>query len=141
MKQGAEEPGRFGISSETVIGACIEVHRHLGPGLLESVYEECLCYELSAAGIPYQRQKVLPVHYKSIDLQSGYRLDLIVGSQLLVELKAVERLLPVHEAQVITYLKLSGIPVGLLVNFHAAIRHGLRRLTTNSNRPVASSLC
>ncbi len=142
MKQGAEEPGRFGISSETVIGACIEVHRHLGAGLLESVYEECLCYELSAAGIPYQRQKVLPVHYKGIDLQSGYRLDLIVGSQLLVELKAVERLLPVHEAQVITYLKLSGIPVGLLVNFHAAaIRHGLRRLTNNKNLPGSSTPC
>jgi GxxExxY protein len=108
----------------------------MGPGLLESVYEEWLCYELSTSGIPYQRQKVLPVRYQGIDLQPGYRLDLTVGNQLLVELKAVERLLPVHEAQVITYLKLSGLPVGLLVNFHtAAIRHGLRPLTNNKDLP------
>ena len=107
-----------------MIGACIEVRRHLGPGLLESVYEECLCYELITSGIPYQRQKVLPVRYKGIDLQPGYRLDLIVGNQLLVELKAVERLLPVHEAQVITYLK-----------------HGLRRLTNNKNLPGSSPPC
>jgi len=85
---------------------------------------------------------VLPVRYQGIDLQPGYRLDLIVGNQLLVELKAVERLLPVHEAQVITYLKLSGLPVGLLVNFHtAAIRHGLRRLTNNKNLPGSLPPC
>ena len=96
----------------------------------------------STSGIPYQRQKVLPVRYKGIDLQPGYRLDLIVGNQLLVELKAVERLLPVHEAQVITYLTLSGLPVGLLVNFHtAAIRHGLRRLTNNKDLPGSSPPC
>ena len=83
-----------------------------------------------------ERQKALPVRYKGIELQAGYRLDLVVGGQLLVELKAVERLLPVHEAQVITYLKLSGLPVGLLVNFHAAtIRQGLRRLTNNRTLP------
>ena len=129
MEQG---DGEFGKWSEIVIGACIEVHRHLGPGLLESAYEQCLCHELNVARIPYERQKVLPVRYKGIELQPGYRLDLVVGSQLLVELKSVERLLPVHEAQVITYLKLSGLSVGLLVNFHAtAIRHGLRRLTKN----------
>ena len=85
---------------------------------------------------------MLPVRYKGIDLRAGYRLDLIVGGQLLVELKAVERLLPVHEAQVITYLKLSGLPVGLLVNFHAAaIRQGLRRLTNKKNLPGSSTPC
>jgi GxxExxY protein len=125
-----------------VIGACIEVHRHLGPGLLESAYEQCLCHELNVACIPYERQKVLPVRYKGIELQPAYRLDLVVGSELLVELKSVERLLPVHEAQVITYLKLSGLPVGLLVNFHvAAIRQGLRRLTNHQNLPASPPPC
>jgi GxxExxY protein len=104
--------------------------------------EQCLCHELSLASVPYERQKALPVRYKGIELQPGYRLDLVVDSQLLVELKAVERLLPVHEAQVITYLKLSGLPVGLLVNFHpVAIRHGLRRLTNNRTLPGSPTPC
>ena len=142
MKQGDGETGRFGQWSESVIGACIEVHRHLGPGLLESAYEQCLCHELTLASEPYERQKPLPVRYKGIELQTGYRLDLVVDSQLVVELKAVERLLPVHEAQVITYLKLSGLPVGLLVNFHAvAIKHGLRRLTNNQYLPGSPTPC
>ncbi|HET8935070.1 MAG TPA: GxxExxY protein [Polyangiales bacterium] len=128
--------------SEIVIGACIEVHRHLGPGLLESVYEECVCHELGVAGIAFERQKTLPVLYKGLKLQPSYRLDLIVEDQLLIELKAVERLLPVHEAQVITYLKLSGLPVGLLVNFHtAAIKHGLRRLINNKNLTGSPAPC
>ena len=125
-----------------LIGACIEVHRHLGPGLLESVYEQCLCQELSERGLSYERQKVLPVRYKGRELQHGHRLDLVVDGAVLVEVKAVERLLPVHEAQVITYLRLSGLAVGLLVNFHAAtIKQGLRRLTRSRFLPVSPPSC
>lgn len=138
-KQGGGEAGRIRDCSERVIGACIEVHRHLGPGLLESAYEECLAHELSGRGLCYERQQRLPVIYKGIQVDGGYRLDLVVENMLVVELKAVDRLLPVHEAQVITHLKLSGLPIGLLVNFHApTIRTGLRRLTHKPPRLPAS---
>jgi GxxExxY protein len=116
--------------SDTVIGACIEVHRHLGPGLLESTYEHCLCHELALRGIPFRRQVPVPLSYKGLSLDCAYRLDLLVEPQLLVELKAVERLLPIHEAQVLTYLKLTGLKTALLVNFNMPVlRFGLRRLT------------
>ena len=116
--------------SEAVIGACIEVHRALGPGLLEAVYEECLCYELGLRGLGFVRQVLLPVKYKDVVLQSVYRVDVIVENRLVVELKSVDALLPVHAAQLRTYLKLTGCPTGLLVNFNVAIlRHGLRRET------------
>jgi GxxExxY protein len=142
MTQEGGKTGRFDDCSEVLIGACIEVHRHLGPGLLESAYEQCLCHEVSELGLSYERQKALPVRYKGFELQHGYRLDLVVDGQILVEIKAVERLLPVHEAQVITYLRLSGLAVGLLVNFHsAAIKHGLRRLTRNKILPVFPPSC
>ena len=142
MKQEGGKTGRFDDCSELLIGACIEVHRHLGPGLLESAYEQCLCYELSELGLAWERQKVLPVRYKGLELQHGYRVDLVVDAEILVEIKAVERLLPVHEAQIITYLRLSGLAVGLLVNFHAAtIKHGLRRLTRNKILPVFPPSC
>jgi GxxExxY protein len=115
--------------TEKIIGFAIEVHRQLGPGLLESAYEECLCYELDQAGFAYRRQVPLPVTYKAVRLDCGYRIDIVVENRVIVELKAVERLIPIHEAQVITYLKLSGVPTGLLLNFNTAVlRDGIRRL-------------
>jgi len=115
--------------TEKVIGHAIEVHRQLGPGLLESAYEECLSYELVQAKFVFERHVALPVVYKSVRLDCGYRLDLVVEKQLILELKTVERLMPIHEAQVITYMKLSGIPTGLLLNFNSVVlKHGIRRL-------------
>ena len=115
--------------TDKVIGLAIEVHRQLGPGLLESAYEECLSYELAQAKFVLERQVALPVIYKSVRLDYGYRLDLIVEKRLILELKTVERLMPIHEAQVITYLKLTGISTGLLLNFNSVIlKHGIRRL-------------
>lgn len=115
--------------SEKIIGACIEIHRVLGPGLLESAYEECLCYELSQAGLSFERQKPLPVKYKGIMLDCGYRLDVVVESTVVVELKTVERLLPIHEAQLITYLKMSGLKLGLLINFNVPLlKEGIKRI-------------
>jgi GxxExxY protein len=130
MEQEERKDGRFEDGTQAVIGALIEVHRALGPGLLESAYEACLCAELSVRGIPCQRQRPLPIEYKGVRVDCGYRLDLVVGDGILVELKAVEQLLPIHEAQVVTYLRLARLPVGLLVNFNAImLRNGLRRLT------------
>jgi GxxExxY protein len=115
--------------TERIIGFAIEVHRQLGPGLLESAYEECLCFELKNAAIPFRRQVALPVIYKSVKLDCGYRLDIVIESRLVLELKTVEKLLPVHEAQMLTYLKLSGIRVGLLLNFNTPVlKDGLRRM-------------
>jgi GxxExxY protein len=125
----------------------MEVHRHLGPGLLESAYDACLAYELSSRGIRFERQVRVPVIYKGVELECGYRLDFVVENELIVEVKAVEALLPVHHAQVITYMRLTGLSVGLLVNFHAdALHRGLRRLACTrkpfpaSRLPVASPL-
>lgn len=115
--------------TEKVIGLAIEVHRQLGPGLLESAYEECLCLELKEAGIAFRRQVPLPIIYKSVRLDCGYRLDIVVDGQLIIGLKTVERLIPVHDAQVLTYMKLSGIRTGLLLNFNSAVlKDGIRRL-------------
>lgn len=105
----------------SIIGAAIEVHRELGPGLMESAYEECLCHELCLRRLSFQRQVPLPVHYKKVNLDCGYRMDLVVENTVIVELKAVETLQPVHEAQLITYLKLSTKPVGLLINFNVPV--------------------
>ncbi len=114
--------------SRTVIGACVEVHRALGPGLLESAYEECLCYELTALGMKFHRQHPLPIVYKTVHLDAGYRLDIVVENALILELKSVEALLPVHEAQILTYLKLSGIRLGLLINFNVPmVTKGIKR--------------
>jgi len=101
-----------------IIGAAIEVHRHIGPGLLESAYEECLCHELHLRGLSFQRQVALPVSYKGLLLDCGYRIDLIVEQEIVVELKAIDKILPVHEAQLLTYLKMSGKRVGLLIDFN-----------------------
>ena len=119
------------LLTEQIIGLAIEVHRQLGPGLLESAYEECLCFELKQEGLPFRRQVALPVVYKSVRLDCGYRLDIVVQDQVILEIKTVERLLPVHEAQMLTYMKLSGIRTGLLLNFNSAVlRDGIRRLMT-----------
>jgi GxxExxY protein len=114
--------------SERVIGLAIDVHRALGPGLLESAYEECLCLELRQAEIGHARQVPLPIIYKGVRLDCGYRLDIVVGEALILEIKAVEQLLPIHDAQILTYLRLSGHRVGLLVNFNTALlKNGVRR--------------
>ncbi len=111
-----------------IIGAAIEVHRELGPGLLESVYEECLAYELSAQGLSVRRQVPLPLIYKQKQLDAGYRIDLLVEDRVIVEVKAVEAIAAVHKAQLMTYLKLSGLRVGLLLNFHVSrMREGIVR--------------
>jgi GxxExxY protein len=113
---------------ERVIGLSIDVHRHLGPGLLESAYEECLCFELKQAGIGYQRQVALPIVYKDVRLDCGYRMDIVVQNELIIEIKAVDRILPVHEAQMLTYLRLSRLRAGLLLNFNnVVLKDGLRR--------------
>jgi GxxExxY protein len=103
-----------------IIGAAIEVHRVLGPGLLESAYEECLCRELNLREIAFQRQVPLPVEYKGVKLDCGYRLDLVVQDAVILELKCVEHLLPIHDAQLLTYLKLTHKRVGLIINFNVA---------------------
>jgi GxxExxY protein len=115
--------------TEKIIGAAIEVHRALGPGLLESAYEECLCRELNLRGLVFQRQVPLPVEYKGVKLDCGYRLDLVVQEAVVLELKCVEHILPVHEAQLLTYLKLTGKHVGIIVNFNVAtlVRGGIVR--------------
>jgi GxxExxY protein len=129
IHRGDAEARRFDELTDQVIGACIEVHRALGPGLLESAYEECLCHELSLRRLAFERQVPLPVTYKAVRLDCGYRLDIVVERQLVLELKTVEALLPIHQAQLLTYLKLSGITYGLLVNFHVALlKDGLKRI-------------
>ena len=114
--------------TETVIGAAIEVHKALGPGLLESAYEMCLCHELSSRNISFERQKDLPVRYKGIQLDCGYRLDLLIQNLVVVEIKAIEKVLPIHDAQLLTYLKLGNWQAGLLLNFNVPIlKNGIRR--------------
>jgi GxxExxY protein len=118
-----------GALSERVIGSAIEVHRHLGPGLLESAYEECLCFELKQNGIDHRRQVALPIRYKGFTLDCGYRMDIVVGGELVIEIKAVDRLLPIHDAQMLTYLRLSGHKIGLLMNFNSVVlKDGLKRI-------------
>lgn len=111
-----------------VIGAAIEVHRQLGPGLLESSYRECLCRELSLRGLPFEREKPLPLEYKGIHLGCGYRLDLLVAGSVVVEIKSVEALAPIHDAQLLTYLRIGGWRLGLLINFNVAVlKSGIHR--------------
>jgi GxxExxY protein len=115
--------------SGKVIGACIEIHRELGPGLLESAYEECLAYELTKAGLRFERQRALPVRYKEVQLDCGYRLDFVVEGVLILELKAVTELHPIHEAQLLTYLKLDKKSLGLLINFNVPVlKQGVKRV-------------
>ena len=115
--------------TEEIIGAAIEVHRALGPGLLESAYQECLCVELGLRNLRFVSQLELPVEYKGLRVDAGYRLDLVVADSVVVELKAVERMLPLHEAQILTYLRLGGYPTGLLLNFNVPVlKDGIRRM-------------
>ena len=115
--------------TEKVIGAAIEVHRSLGPGLLESAYQKCLCRELSLRRIPFVPQLILPVEYKGVRVDCSYRIDLLVDSAVVVEIKAVAAIEPVHKAQLLTYLRLGGWRIGLLMNFNVpALRNGIRRL-------------
>lgn len=112
-----------------IIGAAIEVHKILGPGLLESIYEECVCVELSKKRIPVERQKEVKVEYKGLKLESNYRIDILVDNLVVVELKACDGLLPIHEAQLLTYLKLTRLDIGLLINFNVAVlKEGIKRM-------------
>ncbi len=118
----------FDELSRSVIGCAIEVHRTLGPGLLESTYRQCLAYELSNAQIPFQMEVPLPVRYKDVLLDCAYRIDLLVGADLIVEVKSVETLLPIHQAQILTYMRLAKIPIGLLINFNVTkLQGGIKR--------------
>ena len=117
-----------GDLTERVIGLAIEVHRHTGPGLLESVYEQCLCHELRQADIPFDRQVAIPVIYKKIQISDGFKADIVVARLVILEIKTVAAILPIHEAQLHTYLKMSGIHVGLILNFNAKrLTDGIRR--------------
>ena len=116
------------LITKEIIGAAIEVHKQLGPGMLESAYEECLCYELSLRGLKVERQEPIPVVYKEIKLDCGYRTDLLVENEVVVELKAQDVILPVHEAQILTYLRFANKKIGLLINFNVTVlKNGIRR--------------
>lgn len=118
--------------STLVIGRAIEVHRHLGPGLLESAYQTCLIYELRESGLSIETEKPLPVQYKGVSLDCGYRLDIVAEKNVILELKAVEALLPIHEAQLLTYLKLADLKLGLLINFNVSLlKSGIKRIVNN----------
>ncbi len=135
------EVKRLNSITDSIIGAAIEVHRELGSGLLESTYEICLCRELNLREVLFERQVVIPIEYKGIKLDCGYRADLIVQKRILIELKAVESVLPIHEAQLLSYLKLSGLNVGLLINFNVELlRKGIRRRVINSGLPLFNSV-
>lgn len=119
---------------DRIIGAAIEVHRQLGPGLLESAYEACLAYELEQLGLRVERQKALPIVYKDLMLEQGYRMDLLVNSQIVLEIKAVEELTDIHQAQLLSYLKFSGCPLGYLLNFNVRLmKHGIKRKLMSKN--------
>lgn len=118
--------------SYKIIGACIEVHKHLGPGLLESTYEECLCRELDLRGIRFERQKSLPVEYKGMKLDCGYRLDILVENFIILEIKTVDKLAPIFHAHLLTYLKLTGLKLGLIINFNTEkVAEGIKRVVNN----------
>ncbi|HET9410155.1 MAG TPA: GxxExxY protein [Candidatus Sulfotelmatobacter sp.] len=124
-----EEKDKLDSITRRIIGAAIEVHRQVGPGLLESAYESCLAFELRQMGLQFELQKPLPVIYKDVRLDCGYRLDIVVENSVIVEIKAVEQLLPIHDAQLLSYLRLSGKKVGLLINFHARVlKSGLKTI-------------
>jgi GxxExxY protein len=126
--------------SSKIIGAAIEIHQILGPGLLESAYEECLCKELSLRGISYERQKPLPLEYKGEKLDCGYRLDVVVENNIILELKACEKIEPIFRAQLLTYLKLSKLSLGLLLNFNVPLmRNGIVRIVNDFNENFENS--
>ena len=124
----AETTKNLNELTDAIIGAAIEVHRTLGPGLLESTYQMCLCRELSIRGIPFERQVPIPVDYKGVKLDCGYRADIVVDETILIEIKAIDSLLSIHDAQLLSYLKLGGWKIELLINFNVELlKHGLRR--------------
>jgi len=124
-----------------VIAAAIEVHRHLGPGLLESAYQECICYELSQIGLSFTREVALPLNYKGLKLDCSYRIDLLVEDSVLVELKSVEQLIPIHSAQLLTYLRASHKQIGLLINFNVPVlKDGIKRMVNDYTGLPLSSL-
>ena len=119
---------QFDELSRQVIGCALEVHRELGPGLLESAYEQCLAHELTLKGILFERHKAMPVEYKGVQIDCGYRLDLLVDGKIILEIKAVAAIEPIHEAQILTYMKLAKVRTGLLINFNVPLlRHGIQR--------------
>ena len=123
---------RLNKITEKIIGVAISIHRALGPGLLESAYEACMVYDLTQAGLKIEQQKPLPVVYRGVKLECGYRLDLMVENEAIVEIKSVEKLLPIHKAQLMSYLKLSNCKVGLLINFNVEIlKDGIQRVVNN----------
>lgn len=129
----------FDSLSNLIIGTAIVVHRELGPGLLESAYEACMAYELTSGGVRFERQKPLPIQYKGVRLDCGYRLDLVVANEIVVEIKSVDQILPIHQAQLLTYLRLSGCKVGLIINFNVPLlKDGLKRIV-NGYVPSRSS--
>jgi len=118
--------------TETIIGVAINIHRALGPGLLESAYEACMVYDLVKAGLKVEQQKPLPIVYQGVKLECGYRLDLMIENKVIVEIKSVEKLLPIHQAQLMSYLKLSDCKVGLLINFNVKVlKNGIKRIVNN----------
>lgn len=120
---------KFDKLSNRIIGCALEVHRALGPGLLESTYEQCLAHELSLAKIPFKLQYPISVKYRNLKIDCGYRVDLLVDDKIIIELKSVERILPIHQAQILTYMKLSGVSIGLLMNFNVRyFRDGVKRM-------------
>ena len=124
--------------SEAVIGCAVEVHRALGPGLLESAYETCLCRELFLKGLEFECQRAIPLTYKGARLDCGYRADIVVKNSLLVEVKAVDQLSAIHDAQLLSYLKLTGLKVGLLINFNVRVlTHGIRRKVLGDRAEIA----
>lgn len=135
-----EDPARFNEVTNVIIGAAISVHRELGPGLLESTYEACLNWELVHRGLRVERQVAVPVIYHSVEIDAAYRVDLLVEDAVVVELKAVDQLLEVHKAQLLSYLKLSGRKVGLIINFNTQIlKDGIRRVVSGFEDPPPSS--
>ena len=127
MKDMKNTSRQFSALSNRIIGCAIEVHRHLGPGMLESTYQHCLAHELGINDIAYEIERPLPVVYKDIQLDCGYRIDLFVENEIIVELKSVEKLLPIHEAQLLTYLKLAKVKQGFLINFNVRrLKDGLK---------------
>ena len=130
--EGAETLRSLNHMTSLIIGAAIEVHRHLGPGLLESAYEECLCYELSQAGLSFRRQLEVPVQYKGLKLNCDFRLDLLVEDSIIVEIKTVDQIAPIHSAQLLTYLKATNKSLGLLINFNVPVlKQGIKRLVNH----------
>ena len=139
LNRGDAETQRENQFTEKIIGCAIEVHKALGPGLLESAYEECFCYELAQAGNSFSCQVPLPVIYKGIKLDCGYRIDVLVNDLVIVELKIVEKLLPIHEAQLLTYLKIYRRSLGLLMNFNVPVlKDGIKRLVNQFQDTSAS---